>query len=249
MRVKISVWFLLYSFFEVGIRLSLKMVASRLTFSLLSKENEKKTNLGRGAEDDDHHARQHPQEDESEEGLVEPASKAVVVLLDHPWDVVEDLDAEGPAEACAVGQIVHINPSYTCFSLTTPPDNKGVPPQAAGGDPKVGRPAEPNRTHTLPTDPSSSKATCDTRGLDPEQLQELDRAFGSGHLLHRDLLQHPRRWSNRTITATGSKSQPLLAFVLKEVLSSVVVIFYTHKKRLRQVVMTTSRSCSKAKPH
>ncbi|RRT81707.1 hypothetical protein B296_00019559 [Ensete ventricosum] len=131
-----------------------------------------------GAEDDDHHARQHPQEDESEEELVEPASKAVVVLLDHPWDVVEDLDAE-----------------------------------------------------------------------DPEQLQELDRAFGSGHLLHRDLLQHPRRWSNRTITATGSKSQPLLAFVLKEVLSSVVVIFYTHKKRLRQVVMTTSRSCSKAKPH
>ncbi|RWW69538.1 hypothetical protein BHE74_00022856 [Ensete ventricosum] len=142
---------------------------------------------------------------------------------------------------CVTGQFL--------FYLTTPPDNKGVPPQAAGGDPKVGRPAEPNRTHTLPTDPSSSKATCDTRGLDQEQLQELDRVFGSGHLLHRDLLQHPRRWSNRTITATGSKSQPLLAFVLKEVLSSVVVIFYTHKKRLRQVVMTTSRSCSKAKPH
>ena len=48
--------------------------------------------LPAGAEDG-HRARQHPQEDEGEEELVAPV--AVVVLLNHRRDAVEDPGAEG----------------------------------------------------------------------------------------------------------------------------------------------------------
>ncbi|CAL9771827.1 unnamed protein product [Musa acuminata subsp. burmannicoides] len=60
------------------------------------------------------HARPHPQEDESEEGLVEPI--AMVVLLDHRRDAVEDLGAEG-GRSRKLLELLLISSSTVVFKL------------------------------------------------------------------------------------------------------------------------------------